>query len=171
MSRGEHFMKLYLATQPRLYGYVISLVPNWSDVDDIVQETSSLMWAKFDQFELGTDFAAWALTIARFQVMAYRQTHCSRQRRFSDEAAERIEELVVLEIEKEDARRYALRRCLGKLKDNDRVLLNLKYQDGVTMKDVTVRTGQNLNTLYKALNRIHTVLLQCIRRTIKYERA
>ncbi len=162
-------MKLYLVTQPRLYGYVISLVPNWSDVDDIVQETSSLMWAKFDQFEPGTDFAAWALKIARFQVMAYRQTHGSRQRRFSSEAADRIEEITTMEKEKEDIRRHVLRQCLGKLKDKDRLLLNLKYEDGVTMKNVAMRTGQNINTLYKALNRIHTVLLQCIRRTIKYE--
>src|SRR3954471_22737634 len=52
-----------------LMGFVLSLVPSWSDAEDIVQEASALMWRKFGDFEPGTNFLAWACQIARFLVM------------------------------------------------------------------------------------------------------
>ncbi len=59
LQRGERFMRLLLANQQRIYGLILALVPNWNDADDIMQETSAVMWAKFDDYEAGTDFAAW----------------------------------------------------------------------------------------------------------------
>ena len=70
-EHGKTFVQLYMAVQRRLYGYIISLIPDAVVADDILQETVMVMWKHFDSFELGTDYAAWALAIARNQVFNY----------------------------------------------------------------------------------------------------
>ncbi|NLK41754.1 MAG: RNA polymerase subunit sigma-70, partial [Planctomycetes bacterium] len=55
-SKSCEFVQLFLMSQRRIYGYVMTLVPNVSDADDIVQETASVMWTKFGEYEPGTDF-------------------------------------------------------------------------------------------------------------------
>jgi RNA polymerase sigma-70 factor (ECF subfamily) len=67
-ERGQRFMSLYTAVQRRLYHYVISLVPDENTVDDIIQETVSFLWKRFDEFEPGTDFIAWAFSIAKYRI-------------------------------------------------------------------------------------------------------
>ncbi len=65
--------------------YLAGLLPTQNDVDDVFQETCLVLWREFHQFRLGTNFGAWACTIAFNQVRAWR----SRQKReslvFSDE--------------------------------------------------------------------------------------
>ena len=68
---GEAFTRLLLQNQKRIAGLIYSLVPQGADADDVMQETCAVLWRKFGEFGLGTDFGAWALRIARFQVMSY----------------------------------------------------------------------------------------------------
>jgi hypothetical protein len=42
------------------------MVPYAAEADDIFQETAATIWEKFSEYEQGTDFKNWALTIARF---------------------------------------------------------------------------------------------------------
>ncbi len=39
-DRHERFVMLFGLNQPALYGYVLSLLPNWADADDVFQQTS-----------------------------------------------------------------------------------------------------------------------------------
>src|SRR3954467_5741619 len=72
-SETERFMRLFLAHQRRFYGLILSLVPNVTDADDLLQETAALMWQKFAEFRPGTDFAAWGLRFARNLVSNHRK--------------------------------------------------------------------------------------------------
>lgn len=168
-DRGSRFLKLYAAVQPQLYGFVSTLLFNWSDVEDVVQETSSIMWSKFDEFEEGTDFAAWAIRIAHFRILCLRKKNSKKALSLSGPAVEAIVEDVLSSTEPEDCRLDALRRCLTKLPDGDRQILGLRYEPGATAKTVAVRIGQNVNTFYKNLSRIHVLLLHCINRTLMDE--
>ncbi len=165
-DRGQQFMKLYMGVQRRLYSFVLSMVPSPVDADDIVQETVSVMWTKFDEFEIGTDFAAWALCIARYQIMNYRKRKITTQKRFSNQTIESIQAVVEAGSEQDDERRELLRRCLKKLKDNERKILYFRYEVGSTLRIVAERMGLNINTAYSALSRIHVLLLKCIRKNM-----
>jgi RNA polymerase sigma-70 factor (ECF subfamily) len=56
---GREFIRLLTANQSRIYAYIVSLVPNFNDADDIMQETTTMMWERKEDFESGTDFVAW----------------------------------------------------------------------------------------------------------------
>jgi RNA polymerase sigma-70 factor, ECF subfamily len=162
-DKGQQFMRLYLAVQPRLYGFLVSMIPNWSDVDDVLQETVSVMWSKFETFEEGTDFASWSLAIARYRALTYYQSHKKQQLCFSEEALEKIsDEALAANAERENHFVEALKTCVSSLESKDRKILEMRYEIGASVKDVAARINENLNTVYKKLNRLHVILLHCI---------
>ena len=169
VSRGERFMRLFLRTERRIYGLILSMTANWTDADDILQETTAVMWRKFDEFQPGTDFAAWALSIARFQVMAHRKRRAVQRKRLSDETVELLADLATARPDQTDARREALRECLAKLSERDRQLVELRYESGATTQSVADQVGRSIHAVYKALNRIHGLLLHCVRQTLRAE--
>ena len=61
---GE-FLELYSHNYPRLQFYLTSLMPMADDAADVLQETSLVLWKRFDTYETGTNFFAWACKIAR----------------------------------------------------------------------------------------------------------
>ena len=168
-DRGERFMKLYTATQRRLYSYVISLVPSESAVEDIIQETVTFMWKQFDDFESGTDFAAWAFTIAKNQIFNYIKRQQKQKRRFSSKTIQAIEEIAKTKSEISDQRLNALRKCIKKLSDKDRQLLILRYEVGSSLKSVSERIEQSVNTLYSRLYKIRIMLLHCVQNLLQRE--
>ncbi len=163
MDRGAEFLRLFLQHQRRIYGLILALVPNGPDADDILQETSAVLWQKFDEFDPGSNFAAWALRIARFQVMAYYTTKRRLKARLSDETLDAVVERLASRTEREDARSVALDGCLADLPEEDRRLIELRYRGGASVGEVAQRSGRTVEAAYKALHRAHERLLQCMR--------
>jgi len=167
--RSQRFVQLHMAIQRRLYGYVISVMPDFSAVDDIVQETVMVMWREFDTFEPGTDFAAWAMAIARNQVFKHIKSRRKHQRCLRLETLHAVAETAEAQAKDQDDRLEALRNCVKKLSSKDAQLLALRYETGSTVKSVSERIGQSLNTMYHRLYVIRIGLLQCVERQLARE--
>ena len=73
VDRVDEFVSLYMQHSLRVRGFVRVLVPTQPDAEDVFQDISRTLWDKFDDFESGTNFLAWALSVARFKVMHYRR--------------------------------------------------------------------------------------------------
>lgn len=163
-DRGKQFMTLYTRVQRRLYGYVLSNIPNPSDADDIVQDTVSIMWSEFDKYQPETNFSAWTLCIARYQILTYRKKNMKKNRLFSEQTIEAIQAVAESTNNLEQERQKALQLCLDKLGENERRILYFRYEIGATLRSVSDRLNINSNTLYSALGRIHITLLNCVRK-------
>ena len=55
----------FLQHQDRVYGYIVLMLPNRHDAEDVFQQTSLILWQKWDQFDPEQDFLSWACGIAR----------------------------------------------------------------------------------------------------------
>lgn len=160
---ASEFVGLLLQNQRRIYGLIQALVPGGSDADDVHQETCAVLWQKFGEFTPGTNFAAWALRIARYQVMAYYTTKRRAKARLSDETLEAVVERMAARPEREDARVAALDGCLQDLPEPDRQLLEWRYRGGATVEELARHTGKSVVAAYKALHRAHERLQLCMR--------
>ena len=74
MSEGssrsrEAFVQLMTEHQGRLYAYVLSLLGDPDQANDVLQETNLVLWRNAGEFQMGSNFRAWAFRIAHFQVM------------------------------------------------------------------------------------------------------
>jgi len=164
--RDEHFIRLLMANQNSIYAFILAIVHNSTDADDIMQETTTTIWRKFEEFESGTDFAAWALTIARYRTLQYLKKHRDDRVRFSSGLLKRIQERMPEKLEGIGERKRALKKCLAKLSEDDRRLVVMRYHNKLAIKKVATLIGVSTHIMYRTMARIHKSLRFCIRRTL-----
>lgn len=170
-QRGQEreFLDLYLPNIRRLYGFISCMVPNWSDVDDIFQQVTTIMWSKYDQFKPGTNFMAWAMKIAHYEVLMYRKKKKYTGLHFSEEMIGQIVDQAKSSLYEQDNRKKALNACLKDLRQEDRQLLRRRYEHNTTPRSLADHLGCSMDAIYKRLNRLHHRLLYCIRRRLAME--
>lgn len=167
LSDKEQFARLLANHERRIYAYVLSLVPNWADADEIVQETNVRLWRDFDRFDRDTNFGSWAMSIAYYQVLTWRKRMSRNRLVFDDDTLNIVAECHEQSTPLAEARFRALRECFHKLSDRNRDLLLQCYAPGVQIKDLTERLGRTRSAIYKALQRIRATLRICIDRRIR----
>ena len=64
LGRREEFAALLARVDRALFAFVFSMAPNRNDAEELLQETRVVLWEKFDDFAPGTNFLAWAYSIA-----------------------------------------------------------------------------------------------------------
>lgn len=165
----ERFLRLLTPIQGRIYAYILSQWPNRSDADDLMQETTAVIWKKFDSYEQGTDFLAWAITIAKYTVMSYRKKHRKFPIQFNDEAMKALQDKSDAFFEKFDGRLSALQQCVKKLPQTDGKFLELRYEQEMSAQRIANRFDISPRAVYKTLSRIHDILIRCVRRSLAEE--
>ena len=162
-ERVSEFVELYTRNYARLQYYLMALVPTLHDATDILQETSLVLWQKFDTFEPGTNFMAWACKIARFQALKQYK---------KNERAPRLFETEVLDLLAKDAEKAAARpdvhlevldQCIKRLSVKDQTLIKKRYEPNSSVKKLANDIGRNANSVSKSIGRIRRILLDCIK--------
>lgn len=166
ISNTERFLKLLMANDKRIYAFILTLVPSRIDADDLMQETVTIMWRKFDDFEPGRDFVAWGIGIARYKVLEYRKKKRKSQIRFNDQVHALLETDAKNMLGRLDERLEALQHCLSKLSERDRKLIAMRYEQDLTIKAISERVEQSIHKVYRGIIQIHDILLRCVRRTL-----
>lgn len=162
-------MGLLVPNQRRIQAFILTLVPNIPDAEDIYQETLSEMWNKFDSFEMGTDFVAWAVTIAKFKVLTFIRNSKHSRVHFRANIVESLSSSVHLKLNSLQDHIDALRGCLGKLSERDISLLKLRYENDMTFEKIAQRVGKSAPAIHRMMTIVHAKLALCIRRTLRLE--
>ena len=165
----ERFVGLLTRHEPALRRFVRTLLPEWSDVDEVMQRTALAAWRKFGQFDPATDFLKWGLVIARFEALAFRRAMGRDRLVFSESFLEKLAEEAEDETEVAGREERALEGCLQKLSPERRELVLKAYADGTDQRDVAAAIGKSPAAFYMLLARIRRDLANCIERTLKQE--
>ena len=159
---SERFVREMTRCQNSVFAYILSLVPNPDSARDILQETNVVLWQKAEQFDDETEFMAWACTVARYEVLAYRRDH-QRDRHLFDEALliQVADDAVALPLDP-DERTRAFEDCLEGLPPGQRELIAARYQPGASVKAMAEARGQTAAGLSVSLSRIRKSLADCV---------
>jgi RNA polymerase sigma-70 factor, ECF subfamily len=170
-AKKKLFLRLFLQNQPRLYAYILTLLPNRVDADDILQEASLVLWDKFDENNPPQDFAAWGCRIAYFKVLDFVKKSQRSRIHFSHALLEHIGESAVEQADalRLEERRVALAGCIEKLRPKDRDLLAQRFAEGATTQSTAVKVGRSVEAVYKALSKIRHALFDCVTRNLAGE--
>ncbi len=161
----DRFMQLYVQNQGRIYRYVLSLVLNAADAEELFQQTSLTLWQHRESFDPSRgEFGRWAMTIALNHVRKHLRTQSRRPREIalSEQAIERIAALHLTEGELFETRRRALAACLERLPERSRGVLTRYYESQLNVEQVGREFGLTTAACYKALQRIRRALMECI---------
>jgi RNA polymerase sigma-70 factor (ECF subfamily) len=161
-----HFMSLLTANYYLLHSFILTMVPNKTDAEDILQNTFMYLWEHFGDFRPGTSFISWATTIAKFQVMTYRKTKLRSKVHLSEEAMDLVAAESVKISAQMDERYEALEKCLKKLPEREFDFLKKRFIQGSSVKKIAQDIGASLNVVYKRIARLKGILLDCIRQIL-----
>lgn len=151
-----------MANEGRLFGLVRALLPGCEDVEDIVQDTVTLMWEKLGEFEKGTNFAAWACRIAQFKVLEYRRTKNRRSRCLNELVIEQLVSDAGNSWYELEYRSQALDECIANLTKSERELILLRFRSKGTLKATADQTGRSEVTVRLWIRKILKRLEVCI---------
>jgi RNA polymerase sigma-70 factor, ECF subfamily len=163
---GE-FVANLTSHQGMLQAYLNTLLPGDPDVSDIAQQTSIVLWKKRAEFQPGTSFRAWALKVAYWEARAWLST---RKRKswlvFDDELAQAVTDRFTTGPSARDDRASAsidaLRLCLSKLRESDRLVIITHYQHDKSLEECSRILGRSRDSLKVALFRLRAGLKRCI---------
>lgn len=163
-EKPDEFLNLLMQKQMRIYAFILSVVRNFEDADDILQETVHTMWQKYEECRPIEDFVSWGIQVAYYKILEYRKRKdrnicvgmdsglldqvMEANRTLDKESEERIEKL---------------KRCLKQLGPRGRRFIELRYYQDLKPKQIAVLLGLSVLNVYKILSRIHGQLVQCVR--------
>ena len=166
----DQFVERFVRTQDRIYACVATLLPNRTDAEEVFQQTSLVLWKKWRQFDPSRDFVRWACGMAHHEVQNFLRKHRDRGRVYlSDEVLAQVAQTRLDLHDVLEARRQALRHCLGLLQQGNRELLERCYAGKDSIKAVAESLGQPPNAVYMTLKRLRRALFDCINRTLAGE--
>ena len=167
-SRNDRFMELVAQHQVALYGYIFAIVQHAADADDVLQRTLLTLWRRFDDFEPGTNFAAWAWKTAKFEVLNHARAKRRERLIFSESLAtalsDQIDELAG--EANDESRRVALDECMEHLHVKDRQLIQRCYEGDAQVKAVADVLGRTSQSVCNSLKRIRTTLYNCVQQKL-----
>ena len=166
-AHRAEFADLLARHQGQLLGYIYSLVRDLDDADDLFQQTSLVLWDKFDQFDPSRSFVGWACGVARYEVLNFLRSRRRDRLYFSDELSlALIEAQEELDQERLEERRTALACCMKKLRERDKDLLEACYDRASGVREVARARGRSPQSIHNSLRRIRRALFDCVRRSL-----
>jgi RNA polymerase sigma-70 factor (ECF subfamily) len=169
LSPEEHTLQvqsLYVRHQPAILAYVLSMEPGFSDAQDIVQEVFLTLTRKARSWTPGTDFMAWACTVARYHTLHLQRTRSRRVARLDDDVVEMLYSANSLEEATFQRRLAALQACMAKLAPRGHQLVMLRYHHGQMPEEIAETVGWSVNAVRVALSRARQTLRQCLERRL-----
>ena len=154
---------------PQLLRLAMKLLPNQGDAEEVLQEASIVIWKKYGSFQQGTNFPHWAKRVVLFEVMAFRKKKQKQRLQFSNEL---VEELAFEEVSRSKSIQPihdALEHCTGKLSEKDYNLVELRYEENQSVREVAQTVKRSTAAIYRSLTRIHLALHGCIKEQLAHQ--
>ncbi|WP_345685374.1 sigma-70 family RNA polymerase sigma factor [Novipirellula caenicola] len=157
--------------QPRLFGFLLKRLGNSDQAHEVLQDVNLVLCRDAAKFQEGTDFMAWAFTIARFQVMAFRKRQSRDRLVFPSDLAASLDALDA-EMFADDIRKRreaALQDCLVKLMPEQRKLIIQRYAESISVKAIAGDMDKTANAVSMMLHRVREKLIACVESKLSME--
>ncbi|MBI1367933.1 MAG: sigma-70 family RNA polymerase sigma factor [Planctomycetes bacterium] len=168
-DQTRDFVRSFAAHEHEIYRYILALLPDTTQAQDVFQDTAVTLWEKIDTYDPARPFVAWALGIAHLKVLSHRKKFARQPHLLSDATLQLVADQYDAERDQLETQMAALQDCLAQLKPHERALLAARYDAVAPIADYAARTGKAVNTLYKSLDRLRRRLLECVQHRLGTE--
>jgi len=163
LSRQE-IVRLGLREQDRLLAYILAIVHDDHTAEDVFQETFALAVERCDAINDAEHLVRWFRVTARNKSKEAIRHRVRQPARLDDDVIELLEphfDQLPEQVNRDTLE--ALRHCMQQLAPNARRLVELRYTQNLTGRQLADYVHQKLNTVYVTLSRAHRALAKCIR--------
>ena len=163
------FFDLELAKiQNSLLSFILSIIHNYEDAKDVLQETNLILCEKQDLFDPNkAELKTWAFKIARYQVMGFLTKKKRNKIFFDSELIQDImDESITYEPHKHE--KEALDISYQNLPEHMKEIANLRFKKNYSMKKISKTLNKPIGSITATLFRIRQNLLKSTKTKINY---
>jgi len=171
MENHEQFTRHWTEAQPIVAGYINAVVPDFQEAEDLLQEVAVILLRKFPEYDAQRPFVAWAIGMAKREVLASRRSHARSLLCYQADLQERVSEVFEELAPELEERARALRECLRTVRGRAGELLLLRYEESLKPKAIAARVGMAVVAVRVMLSRTRAALRECIERKLKLQKA
>ncbi len=153
-----------------LFSYIMAMVRDWHDAEELFQEISITILQKEKQELEVHHFKAWSREIARRTILDFWKTRKrNRQTPLTEEVMDSIEESYAAG-EKTEQSALAnllgkLNECLEKLPGHLRRLIDLRYRENLDYRGIGKKVNKSTSAAQVSVYRTRLILMDCIKKT------
>lgn len=163
---SDQFIKLLSENEARLRAYVLSLIPNWTEADEIAQLVRIRLWEQFAEYDPNKDFGAWSRAIAYHLVRAHWSKSNRRNQILSTTFLQQVSETFVPVADEARERREVLDHCLGKLSSANRRILQSYYAEPNKRRQLAEQSNRTFDSLRQTVRRLRLAIAGCVREAL-----
>lgn len=158
--------------QNMVYSLAFKLLKNTEDAEEMAQDTFVKAFQKLELYEGKSKFSTWLYSItynACISELRKRRIHFSslEDQHLSDQDEMKMHSYFK-ENKKEDQERY-LAIALGKLPEDDQVLVTLYYYENQSMDEISMITGLTVSNIKVKIHRARKKMYELLHELLKEE--
>lgn len=143
------FDELYGRYAQIVFNLCIRILRDSTEAEDVTQEIFVQIWKDADRFDsTRASVKTWLFTIARSRSLDRYRSRKTIQQRLQDEATEYIQELPGKEdLQGSSMMQQYVVHALSQLTQEQRVVLELSYYEGMTQEEIAEKLNEPLGTI------------------------
>jgi len=168
-SRGgdlDAFGELVSMHEGWVRGFLRSRIRDWAAADDLAQEVFVTAFRKIRDFRGESEFEGWLRGIAVNLLRNFIRKRCEVCIGGSGELQDLLDQQP-REIESGGPALDALHECLSRIDGAARQLLDARYVNGRSVRELSAETGRGYSALTMHLHRLREVLADCVRKKLE----
>ena len=163
------FVQHLTACQSALYAFIVALLGDVNNANDVLQETNLKLCRKCAEYDPDQPFLRWAYTFARFEVMAWRKQKQRSRLVLDDELLATVAAELEESAEEADHRLEVLEKCMERLNPQQRELIAARYGRGEPVQDIATRLSRPENAMAALFYRLRKLLADCAQSVLARE--
>lgn len=163
LDSSSYIDQQWRSAEAALGAYVRAEIPNRHDAEDVLQNIAEALLTSLSRYDPERSFTSWAFGIARNHVLRHAEARGRKKLRFSSELVDGLAAAFESQSIDVDARRVALQSCLQKVGERQRRVIHLRYELGLSQKEVAKRLEATPASIGVLLHRTRLALKECIR--------
>lgn len=162
----DEFIQQLTAAQGSLRAYILASLGNKSGTADVLQRTNLKLWKNASNYQSGTKFIQWALTLAKYEILSYCRDKSRDRHVYPEDLAALMLDTASRELGDPNDRSEALEHCLEKLSHKQHEVLQLRYYEEQSISQMATALQRTEDAVKAVLVRIRKALQECIERRL-----
>jgi len=165
-QNNKELAVFWVQSQPTIAAFIHSLVPNFQDADDILQNVAIITVEKFNEFDRNRSFSAWSTGIAKNLILKYYANKGSKKPILGIEVIEKVAQVYDQDPQsihdRIDSIEKALKKCIQRLKDKIKKIVQMHYMDELSPARIAQLLSLTTNNVSVTLHRVRLSLKSCV---------
>jgi len=143
---GDELRELYRRYAPELFGFATNALGDRELAEEVVQDVFAQVWRRADSYDQRrASVRTWLYAIARNRIIDAHRRAAVRPKRADDDALDTAAEVdAALD---QAVLRWQVTAALSRLSPQHREVIRLAHYGGLTMREISERTGVPIGTV------------------------